>query len=94
MLYSVYGRIFPGLLGHPGVSWTRVITSSSIEIILGLFGTYSQTGVGVIAAFFIFLGIAQGFGVPNAAAHGANVLFGDHDLHRVETFGIVGAHRA
>ena len=63
MFYSVYVSIFPGILGHPGVSWIRVITSSSIEIILGLFGTYSQTGVGVIAAFFIFLGIAQGFGV-------------------------------
>jgi len=66
MFYSVYGSIFPGILGHPGVSWTRVITSSSIEIILGLFGTYSQTGVGVIAAFFMFLGIAQGFGVQES----------------------------
>jgi len=66
MLYSVYGRVFPGILFHPGVSWTRVITSSSIEIILGLFGTYSQTGVGVIAAFFMFLGIAQGFGVQES----------------------------
>jgi len=66
MLYSVYGWVFPGIFGHPGVSWTRVITSSSIEITLGLFGTYSQTGVGVIAAFFMFLGIAQGFGVQES----------------------------
>jgi TRAP transporter 4TM/12TM fusion protein len=66
MLYSVYGSIFPGILGHPGISWTRVITSSSIEISLGLFGTYSQIGVSVIAAFFMFLGIAQGFGVQEA----------------------------
>jgi len=66
MFYSVYGWMSPGILGHPGVSWTRVITSSSVEISLGLFGTYSQTGVGVIAAFFMFLGIAQGFGVQEA----------------------------
>ena len=66
MFYSVYGSIFPGILGHPGISWTRVITSSSIEISLGLFGTYSQIGVSVIAAFFMFLGIAQGFGVQEA----------------------------
>ena len=66
MFYSVYGSIFPGIFGHPGVSWTRVITSSSVEITLGLFGTYSQTGVGVIAAFFMFLGIAQGFGVQES----------------------------
>jgi len=66
MLYSVYGYVFPGIFGHPGVSWTRVITSSSVEIKLGLFGTYAQTGVGVIAAFFMFLGIAQGFGVQES----------------------------
>jgi TRAP transporter 4TM/12TM fusion protein len=66
MFYSVYGWMFPGIFGHPGVSWMRVITSSSIEISLGLFGTYAQTGVGVIAAFFMFLGIAQGFGVQES----------------------------
>jgi len=66
MLYSVYGWVFPGIFGHPGVSWMRVITSSSIEITLGLFGTYSQIGVGIIAAFFLFLGIAQGFGVQES----------------------------
>ena len=66
MFYSVYGWVFPGILGHPGVSWTRVVTSSSIEISLGLFGTYAQIGVGVIAAFFMFLGIAQGFGVQES----------------------------
>ncbi|MDF1592808.1 MAG: TRAP transporter fused permease subunit [Desulfobacterales bacterium] len=79
MFYSVYGWIFPGILGHPGISWTRVITSSSVEIALGLFGTYAQTGVGVIAAFFMFLGIAQGFGVQESI---------------VKTFvGILGKHR-
>jgi TRAP transporter 4TM/12TM fusion protein len=66
MFYSVYGWFFPGILHHPGVTWTRVITSSSVEISLGLFGTYSQIGVGVIAAFFMFLGIAQGFGVQES----------------------------
>ncbi|MCF8129944.1 MAG: TRAP transporter fused permease subunit [Deltaproteobacteria bacterium] len=66
MFYSVYGSIFPGILGHPGVTWMRVITSSSVEISLGLFGTYSQVGVGVIAAFFMFLGVAQGFGVQES----------------------------
>lgn len=66
MLYSVYGWVLPGIFGHPGISWTRVITSSSVEIKLGLFGTYAQIGVAVIAAFFMFLGIAQGFGIQNS----------------------------
>jgi len=57
----------------------RVITSSSVEISLGLFGTYAQIGVGVIAAFFMFLGIAQGFGVQDSI---------------IRTFvGILGKHR-
>lgn len=66
MVYSVYGWVFPSIFNHPGISWTRVITSSSVEIKLGLFGTYAQTGVGVIAAFFMFLGIAQGFGIQES----------------------------
>jgi len=79
MFYSVYGWIFPGIFGHPGISWMRVITSSSVEISLGLFGTYAQIGVGVIAAFFMFLGIAQGFGVQDSI---------------IKTFvGILGKHR-
>ncbi|MBL7203792.1 MAG: TRAP transporter permease [Desulfobacteraceae bacterium] len=76
MLYSVYGWIFPGIFGHPGVSWMRVITSSSVEITLGLFGTYSQVGVGVIAAFFMFLGIAQGFGVQESIVKTFTGIFG------------------
>jgi len=31
MFYSIYGWIFPGILGHPGVTWTSVITSSTTE---------------------------------------------------------------
>jgi TRAP transporter 4TM/12TM fusion protein len=76
MLYSVYGRVLPGIFGHPGISWTRVITSSSVEIKLGLFGTYAQIGVAVIAAFFMFLGIAQGFGIQSSIVKSFVRLFG------------------
>ncbi len=78
MFYSVYGWIFPGIFGHPGVSWMRVITSSSVEISLGLFGTYAQIGVGVIAAFFMFLGIAQGFGVQESIVRTFVGILGKH----------------
>jgi len=78
MLYSVYGWVFPGIFGHPGVSWIRVITSSSVEIKLGLFGTYAQIGVGVIAAFFMFLGIAQGFGVQESIVRTFVGILGKH----------------
>jgi len=78
MLYSVYGWVFPGIFGHPGISWMRVITSSSVEITLGLFGTYAQIGVGVIVAFFMFLGIAQGFGVQDSIIRTFVGILGKH----------------
>jgi TRAP transporter 4TM/12TM fusion protein len=78
MFYSVYGSIFPGLLGHPGISWTRVITSSSIEISMGLFGTYAQIGVGVVAAFFLFLGVSQGFGIQESIIRTFVRILGKH----------------
>lgn len=66
MLYSIYGRVFPGIFHHPGISWARMIQSSTIEVKLGVFGTYAQTGVAVIAAFFLLMGVAQGFGIQKS----------------------------
>ncbi|MEM1537704.1 MAG: TRAP transporter fused permease subunit [Candidatus Nezhaarchaeales archaeon] len=66
MFYCVYGWLFPGVFGHPGVSWERVITSSTVEIKLGTFGTYAQTGAGIIGAFMLILGVAIGVGVQES----------------------------
>jgi len=45
---------------------------------MGLFGTYAQIGVGVIAAFFVFLGIAQGFGIQESIIKTFVGLLGKH----------------
>ena len=66
IFYSVYGRFFPGIARHPGVSWSRVITCASIEIKTGVFGTYSEIGVGLIAAFLLILALLFGFGVQGS----------------------------
>lgn len=42
------------------------MTSSTVEIKLGTFGTYAQIGVSLIGAFLLLLGIARGFGVQDS----------------------------
>lgn len=66
MFYCVYGWIFPGFAFHPGVSWERVLLSSSVEIKLGAFGDYAQIGSSTISAFLLMLGIAMGFGIQGS----------------------------
>lgn len=64
--YSILGPIFPGMLKHPGVSFERILTSSTIELKLGAFGTYAQVGIGLIGAFLLLMGIAKGFEVDKS----------------------------
>lgn len=63
IFYTLYGYIFPGILWHTGISLERIITSATIEIKLGIFGTYAQMGTGLIGAFLLLIGIAEGFGI-------------------------------
>ena len=37
ILYAVYGRVVPGIFNHPGLSWKRIVTSSSLEDTTGIF---------------------------------------------------------
>jgi TRAP-type uncharacterized transport system fused permease subunit len=42
ILYTVYGYVIPGMFHHPGMSWTRVVTSTSLEMSTGIFERLSQ----------------------------------------------------
>jgi len=66
IIYCMYGDLFPGILKTSRISLERVITSSTIEIKLGMFGTYAQAGVGIIGAFLLLMGIAKGFEIDKA----------------------------
>jgi len=66
IVYCLFGDYFPGPFRTPGVSLERIITSSTIEIKLGMFGTYAQVGVGLIGAFLLLMGIARGFRVEKS----------------------------
>lgn len=66
IIYCMFGEHFPGVLRIPSIDFERLITSSTVEIKLGMFGTYAQAGVGIIGAFLLLMGVAKGFGVDKA----------------------------
>ncbi|MEM0203314.1 MAG: TRAP transporter fused permease subunit [Archaeoglobaceae archaeon] len=66
IVYCMFGDYFPGILRVPSIDLERLILSSTVEIKLGMFGTYAQAGVGIIGAFLLLMGVAKGFGVDRA----------------------------
>jgi len=66
LIYNIYGWLFPPPFKFSGLDWQRVLTVTTIELKLGVFGTYLQTGVGVIAAFLMILGFCYGFGIQSS----------------------------
>jgi TRAP transporter 4TM/12TM fusion protein len=65
LFYAYFGKLFPGILNHAGLSIARILTVSSIEFTCGdgVLGSLPQIGITWIAIFTIFAGIAFGFGV-------------------------------
>ena len=62
ILYTVYGWLIPGMFGHPGLSWTRVITSMSVEMTTGVFSQLPQLALTLIGSFMLVLSLLQAFG--------------------------------
>ncbi len=66
LVNALYGRYFPGILGHPGITYTRLIASLSVDFSTGVFESLSQLAVTVISAFMLFVGILSGFGLVDS----------------------------
>jgi TRAP transporter 4TM/12TM fusion protein len=67
--YTLYGNLFPRWLDffwHPGVSFHRVVTSSTVEFSTGIYGIYGQLALTLIAAFLLLAAAARGFGAQAA----------------------------
>jgi TRAP transporter 4TM/12TM fusion protein len=60
--YVVYGNYVPGLFGHPGLSWRRVVTSMSLETTTGIFERLPQLALTLIGSFILVLAVLRGFG--------------------------------
>jgi TRAP transporter 4TM/12TM fusion protein len=69
VFYTLYGYLFPRWLDffwHPGVSFERVVTSSTVEFSTGIYGSYGQLALTLISAFLLLAAAARGFGAQAA----------------------------
>src|SRR5262245_52243158 len=62
VVYTLWGFLSPlDFFWHPGVSFYRVVTSSTVEFSTGIYGSYGQLALTLIAAFLLLAGVANGF---------------------------------
>lgn len=67
VFYTIWGYLSPvDFFWHPGTSFYRVITSSTMELSTGVYGLYAQLALTLIAAFLLLAAVAAGFDAQNA----------------------------
>ncbi len=70
ILYTLFGYLSPlEFFWHPGTTFYRVVTSSTVEMSNGIYGIYGQIALTLIAAFLLLASIANGFGAQSAMIH-------------------------
>ena len=70
VLYTLFGYLSPlDFFWHPGTSFYRVVTSSTVEMSNGIYGIYGQIALTLIAAFLLLAAVANGFGAQSAMIH-------------------------
>jgi TRAP transporter 4TM/12TM fusion protein len=67
VLYTLFGYLSPiDFFWHPGTSFYRVVTSSTVEMSNGIYGLYGQIALTLISAFLLLASIGNGFGAQGA----------------------------
>ncbi|RJQ80180.1 MAG: TRAP transporter permease [Desulfobacteraceae bacterium] len=67
VVYTIWGYLSPiDFFWHPGTTFYRVVTSSTVELSTGIFGLYSQMALTLIAAFLLLAAVARGFEAQSA----------------------------
>ncbi|MHB9098314.1 MAG: TRAP transporter permease [Syntrophales bacterium] len=67
VVYTLWGYLSPvDFFWHPGTSFYRVITSSTVELSTGIYGQYAQIALTTIAAFLLLAAAARGFDAQGA----------------------------
>jgi len=70
VFYTIFGYLSPlDFFWHPGTTFYRVVTSSTVEMSNGIYGIYGQIALTLIAAFLLLASIANGFGAQSAMIH-------------------------
>jgi TRAP transporter 4TM/12TM fusion protein len=67
VFYTIWGYLSPiDFFWHPGTTFYRVVTSSTVEFSTGIYGIYGQLALTLIAAFLLLAGVANGFNAQHA----------------------------
>ncbi len=67
VFYTLWGYLSPfDFFWHPGTTFYRVVTSSTVEFSTGIYGIYGQLALTLIAAFLLLAGVANGFNAQNS----------------------------
>ncbi len=67
VVYTLYGYLSPlDFFWHPGTTFYRVVTSSTVEFSTGIYGIYGQLALTLIAAFLLLAAVANGFNAQSA----------------------------
>lgn len=70
VIYTLVGYLSPvDFFWHPGTSFYRIVTSSTVELSTGIYGQYAQIALATIAAFLLLAAAANGFGAQGAMVH-------------------------
>ncbi len=67
IFYSLFGYLSPlDFFWHPGVSWSRLVSSTTLELATGIYGRYAQMALTLVAAFLLLAAVAKAFGAQSA----------------------------
>jgi TRAP transporter 4TM/12TM fusion protein len=77
IVYTLWGYLSPlDFFWHPGTSFYRVVTSSTVEFSTGIYGLYGQLALTLIAAFLLLAGVANGFDAQRAMINVVRLIAG------------------
>jgi len=77
VVYTLWGYLSPvDFFWHPGTDFYRVVTSSTVELSTGIYGTYGQLALTLIAAFLLLAGVANGFEAQRAMINVVRLIAG------------------
>ncbi|MBV0903720.1 TRAP transporter permease [Haloarcula salina] len=70
LLYGYFGDLIPGILGHSGLSTTRLLLLLVLDI-TGVYGFLTQLVAAWIALFLLYAGLLEGYGAFDLIFRGA-----------------------
>ena len=77
VVYTLWGYLSPiDFFWHPGTSFYRIVTSSTVEFSTGIYGLYGQIALTLIAAFLLLAGVANGFDAQRAMINVVRLIAG------------------